>query len=557
MRPGRETRAIDPSKGTPRTGGTVLAEQLVSEGTEVVFGVPGAQLDHAVDGLARLGDTIRFVHTRHEQGAGYMADGYARTTGRPGVMMVVPGPGLLNASAALATAWACSSPVVALVGAIPTWARDRHAGVLHELGDQSAIVRELAGWHRMVDTADSIPAAIADAFAAARSGRPRPAAVEIPADVLAHPTSAATVAPLPTHHPAPSPNDVAATAALLNRATFPVIVAGSGVTAADAGEALIRLAERIDAPVILTTNGKAATAHDHPLVVPQPVGRDLLPQADVVLAVGTRLANAVGRPVVVAPEADLVLVNADEVDLGGWRRPTVALHADAGLALSAIVDAVTDGTVTGTGRRDSVSAITEARTIYERQIDSIRPLAEFVDAIGSAMPSDGIVVADLTQVGYLANAIMPVATPRSYLTSGWQGTLGFSYPTALGAKVAHPDRAVVAIIGDGGMGFTMSEMATAARHGIATIAVCFRDDAFGNVRRTQREVFDERYLGTDLKNPDFVAVASAHGLRARRAASAAGLELELRLALEHGAPALIEVAIGEVPSPWHLFAEKP
>lgn len=541
-----------PSTGT-RVGGHLLAEQLVVEGVEVIFGIPGAQLDHAVDGLAHHADTIRFVHTRHEQGCGYMADGYARTTGRPGVMMVVPGPGLLNASAALATAWACSSPVVAIVGAIPTWAIGINAGVLHELRDQSAILREITSWHHRVSDVDDIPAVIAEAFAACRSGRPRPAAVEIPADLLAAETSAPTVAPRPVHHRPPDVGAIATAAELLEAASFPVVVVGNGVTIADAGAEALVLAERLGAPVVVTTNGKAAVRHDHPLVVPQSAGRDVLAHADSVLAVGTRLVNAIGRPVTLPPAARLVVLNADPTDLGGWRDPAVAIHADARLGLQALNARIA-------GRRhhdDHRPVIEQARAEHLEGVGACGVLAEFVDAVRTALPHDAIVVSDLTQAGYLANAAFPVFAPRSYLTSGWQGTLGFSYPTALGAKVAHPDRAVVALIGDGGFGFTLAEMATAKRHAIAAIAVCFRDDAYGNVRRTQADVFGRRFLGTDLDNPDFAAVAEAHGLSATRVSDPHELESALRAAIDGGAPAVIEVSIGEVPSPWHLFSDRP
>lgn len=536
-----------------RTGGDALAEQLLTLDTGIVFGVPGAQLDHAVDALARRSDSIRFLHARHEQGAGHMADGHARTSGRPSVMMVVPGPGVLNAASAMATAWACSSPVVAIVATIPTWASDQRAGVLHEIADQTSVLRGITERVRTISSADEIPDAVAEAFTEASSGRPRPAVVQIPADLFAQPASAPTVPPEPVRRPAPDPIAVASAASVLRNASSPLIIAGQGVTAADAGTDLVRLAERLGAPLVLTTNGKGATDHDHPLVLPMPVGRELLPAADAVLGVGTRLVNAIGRPMPVPESAALVLLNVDETDLGGWRSPTVTVHADARLGVRALLDALD----VGGAPNDPMPAIIAARQANAIRLDRCRPLSDHVDAVRRGLPRDAIVVADLTQVGYLANAVFPVHAPRSYLTSGWQGTLGYAWPTALGAKVANPDRAVVALVGDGGFGFTLGELATAARHGIAAIAVCFVDGAYGNVRRTQADLFDGRFIGTDLANPDFVAVATAHGIHGERAHDPDQLCEALHRAVSADRPAVIEVPVGDMPSPWPLFEDRP
>ncbi|MFF3573933.1 thiamine pyrophosphate-dependent enzyme [Nocardia jiangxiensis] len=530
------------------TGGEALAAQLVREGQRTVFGVPGIQLDYAMDGLAQQRTRIRFVGARHEQGAGYFADGFARATGDPAVCMVVPGPGLLNAGAALSTAYACSSRVVLLAGQIPSPAIGQGLGMLHEIPGQSEFVASLTKWSAMARTPQEIPALVRRAFHEVRSGRPRPVGLEIPPDVLAAQSDITLVDPTPAEHPALDADDIEQVAALLAAASRPVILAGGGVVAGGASRALARLAETLDAPVVTTRNGRGAISDRHPLALTMLGGRRVLPEADVVLAVGTRFMTLRGRPLITAPGTKVVLVNVEPADLGGPRKPEIAVLADALSALEALADALPARS--GPSRR--AAEVARVRAECTEQLTAIAPQLAWLTAIREALPDDGVLVEELTQIGYASRIAYPVYEPRTFITPGYQGTLGYGFPTALGAKVGRPDVPVVSITGDGGFGWGLQELATARKYGIGLITVVFADGYFGNVRRIQQEDFG-RTIATELVNPDFVALARSFGISGFRVQSPGQLSGVIREAGSE--PVLIEVPVGEFPSPWELLAE--
>lgn len=537
-------------------GGDALARQLIADGVTKVFGVPGVQLDHAMDGLAKHADAIDFVGARHEQGSAYMADGYARSSGHVGVCMTVPGPGMLNAGAALSTAYACSSPVVYIVGQIPSRAIGSGLGYLHEVRNQSGIIDSVTKWRTLVTDVRDIPGAVHEAIARAGSGRPQPTAVEIPVDVFAAEFDgpAATGAPAGiAADPAPDATEVAAAAAILAAARRPVIWAGWGVHASGAAEQLRRLAEQLGAAVIMSRNGPGALPSDHPLALTTLAGRGVLREADAVLAIGSRFIGPGGKQVTIPDDARLILVNADAADLTAPRSPDIAIHADAAAALEALFAAVATGrNGNGDRRGDWGGQLDAARDTAAAQLRDIQPQVEWLAAIRRALPRDGIVVNDLTQVGYAARVAFPSYEQRSVLSAGYQGTLGYAFPTALGAKVANPDKPVVAVVGDGGFGWCLNELATARQYGIGVVTLVFNDSAFGNVQRTQRDDFADRTIGSDLVNPDYVLLAQAHGIQGYRVDSPAQLETALSAAVEADAPALIEVQVGVMPSPWGL-----
>ena len=536
------------------TGGEALARQLVLEGITSVFGVPGVQLDHAVDGLARHAPSIRYYGARHEQAAAYMADGYARTTGDVGVCMVVPGPGVLNAGAGLATAYACSSRVLCIAGQIPSWALGQRLGLLHEIPDQSGLLSSLTKWSALARTPGEVPAVIRAALRELRSGRPRPVAVEIPPDVLAATGDVDLVPPGDDDRPAlPDRDAIERAAALLRTARRPVIYAGGGIAASGAHRELAALAEEIEAPVVLSRGGRGGLSDRHRLALSSVAGRRVLPGADVVLVVGSRFVTTMGQPVPTAPNAVLVGLNAEPGDLAGPRGFTAAVPADARLGLAALHAAVRGGPA----RPDRQAEVDAARAWAAEQVAAVAPQNAWLNALRSAIPDDGILVNELTQVGYLANVAYPVYTPGTYLAPGYQGTLGYGFPTALGAKFADPARAVVSITGDGGFGWGLAELATVRKYGIGPAIVVFNDSAFGNVRRIQKQQFDGRLFASDLVNPDFVALAGAFGVRGTRAHSPDELEGVLREALAGGEPVLVDVPVGEMPSPWHLVLDPP
>lgn len=537
------------------TGGEALARQLAWEGVTQVFGIPGVQLDYAMDGLAQVNDQVNFVTTRHEQAASYMADGYARSTGEVGVCMVVPGPGVLNAAAGLATAYACSSPVVCISGQLPSTHIGRGLGLLHEIPDQSGILQGLTKWSGTATSPSQVPELLHEALGRARSGRPQPVAVEIPPDILEARSHIDLVPPgsgTSTEETGPVEPDrdlLAKAASLLRSAQRPVIYTGGGVVAADATNQLRTLAETLQAPVVMSPNGRGALSDRHPLALTSIGGPHVLTDADVILVVGSRFVTPRGVPVPVPPGATVISINADPADLGDPRQPALPIHGDAKLGLAGLAERV-DGRPPRPSRTRQLDDI---RQRCANETAHLEPQTSWVRALRAAIPDDGILITELTQVAYLARVAYPVYAPRTYLGPGYQGTLGFGFPTALGAKIAHPHRPVVSITGDGGFGYSLQELATARQYGIALVTVVFNDAAYGNVRRDQRHQFNSRFIGSDLHNPDFTALAAAFGVDAERVTTPQQLTSALAEAVAANEPYVIEVPVDEMPSPWGLL----
>lgn len=535
----------------PMTGGDALAQQLVREGVRHVFGVPGVQLDYAVDGLAKVADRLKYWNTRHEQTTAYMADGYARTTGTIGVCMVVPGPGLLNALAGVATAFACSSRVLCIAGQIPSSAIGRGFGMLHEIPDQSRILGALTKWSARASSPAEVPSLVHEAVRQLRSGRPQPVGLEVPPDVLQAVADVALLAPVDHDEPlAPDPALVRRAAELLAHAARPALYVGGGVVAGGASEALRNVAERLEAPVVMSPNGRGALDDRHRLALTSLAGRQVLAEADVVLGIGTRFLNAQSQ-LALAPGARLVLLNVEARDLGDPRMPEVAIHGDAGLGLMGLLEHL-DGLPARASRQAELEAL---RTWADGVLAQIQPQYAWVRALRAAIPEDGILINEFTQVGYVAQTAYPVYAPRTYVSPGYQGTLGYGFPTALGAKVGHPSTPVVSITGDGGFGFGLAELSTARNSGLALVTVVFNDGAYGNVRRAQVEQFDGRVLGTDFTNPDFVQLAESFGVRGARATTPGELEGLLRETVggDNDEPVLIDVPVSAMPNPFQFL----
>lgn len=531
-----------------RTGGQVLVESLLNQGVSTVSGIPGVQLDAATDALHGVGDRIRFVCARNEQATTSMADGYARTTGEVGVAMVVPGPGVLNALAGLATAYATSSRVLLLAGQVDTRAIGRGWGALHELPDQSGILARLTKWSALATSADQLGELLAEAFHQLRSGRPRPVALELPPDVLAALTSAPVAEQVPDSPARPDPHDVAALVGLLDRARRPVLYAGGGVPASGAGPALTALAERLHAPVVVSENGRGSVDGRHELGF-DPLGlRALRDDADLVLAIGTRAMSTFGHPLDVGG-ATLALLDADPADLTGPRTPALAVAADARLGL----EAVSAGLAPRSGWTDAELA--SAQGWVDDRLADVAPQRGWLAAIRSALPDDGVFVSELTQVGYAAGMCFPTYHQHGYVGPGYQGTLGFGFATALGAQAADPDRAVVSVNGDGGFSWTLQELSTARRFDLPLVAIVFEDGHFADVRRIRRTNYGGRYFASDLTNPDYGRLADAFGVASASADDPGTLDEVLQKALAAREPVLVHVPVGEMPSPWHLVHE--
>jgi acetolactate synthase I/II/III large subunit len=533
------------------TGGQALVQSLLNNGVETIFALPGVQLDPAFDALYDVRDRIRVVHTRHEQAAAYMADGYARSTGKIGVCLVVPGPGLLNASAALSTAYACNSPVLCVTGQIQSDLIEFGRGLLHEIPNQLGMIRSVTKQAERALTPPEIPGLVQRAFVALQSGRPRPVEIEAPPDTLYATAEVELLAPAAP--PARQPGDPASlerAARLLSAAERPLIWSGGGVLGSGSWDELRQLATLLQAPVVMTANGKGALSDRDPLAQNILGAAELLPRADVVLAVGTRFVDPSTASWGLGRQRTVIQLDVDPREIGRNYPVTVGIEADAKAGLTALATLIANDNRERPSRTAELAAIKQGVAARAR---AIGPQAEFALAIREALPDDGILVSEMTQVGYWSNLAFPVYEPRTYLTPGYQGTLGFGFPTALGAKVANPDRPVISINGDGGFGFCLNELSTMARHGIAAVVVVFTDDAYGNVLRGQREQFGGRTIASDLRNPDFLKLADAFGVTGRRAETPTALRAAIDASLRADEPTLIAVPIGPVPNPWKVL----
>lgn len=535
------------------TGAQALVRSLAKAGVEVVFGLPGVQIMALYDALYHE-PGIRLVTVRHEQAAVYMADGFARTTGKVGVALVVPGPGALNATAALGTAYAASSPVLLISGQVASADLGKGRGALHEVTDQLEVFRPLTKWSSRILRVEDIPSAAREAMRQLGSGRPRPVELELPPDVLSASAALELLDPEPPSGEGVEPTAIEAAVALLARARRPLVWAGGGVNASGASAELLELASALDAPVITTPEGKGAVPEDHPLSVGVfyyghgPV-RHVLPRADAILAVGSRLFVPDGLPFLESHQA-LVHVDIDPEELGRTWKPRVGIAADARLALRALRAELADGP------RASEWTTAELAAIRAESEEEIRGQAavpvRIVETLRAVLEPDAIVVSGITSVGYWSNLALPVLRPRSYLTSSYFATLGFAFPTAIGAKIAHPGRQVVALCGDGGFMYALGELATAVQERVGVVALVFNDNAFGASLNDQLTRFEGRIIGTRLHNPDFARVAEAFGAQGMRLSNHEELGEALASALGSKGPVVIEVPIPTVTPPFQM-----
>lgn len=527
------------------TGGQALVESLKREGIDLIFGLPGIQLDWAVDALYEQQESIHLLHTRHEQATAYMADGYARSTGKPGTALVVPGPGLLNATAALSTAYACNSPVLMISGQIQSDLIGVGRGVLHEVPDQLELIHSVTKWAGRAMRPEEIPGIVREAFHQLSSGRQRPVEIEIPPDVLQKRAEVILLEPGVESGPQPDAELIERAAQALGNAERPVICCGGGVISANACNELLRLAEALEAPVVMTTNSRGAVSDRHYLGHGPFASKDLLPGADVVLAAGTRFVGPATAPWGIKPGQTVIQIDIDPEEIGRNLPVQIGIVAGAREALIALAARLQRHNHSRPSRGDELIALKQRIT---KQLNSVHPQSDYGNAIRAELADDGILVSEMTQVGYWANQGFPVYEPRTYITPGYQGTLGYGFATALGVKAGNPHKQVVSINGDGGFMYTVQELSTMVRHGINLVTIVFNDNAYGNVRRIQKEQFGGHTIASDLLNPDFVRLAESFGVEAHRANGPDELRTTLRAALAAGRPVLIEVPVEPMPN---------
>ena len=535
------------------SGGEALARSLVGEGVEVVFGIPGIQIYGIVAAL-RDEPGIRMVTTRHEQATTYMADGYARASGKPGVALVVPGVGLYNAASGLTNAYSRSTPVLLIAGQVPRGAIGKSLGAVHEIADQPGAVRSVTKWQRQASRPREVPDTVFEAFRQMRSGRPRPVLIEMPPEAGVEREEVSLRSPAGVSRLVPSPEDLREAAQVIARSRLPLIYAGGGVARSDGEQALVSFAEATNIPVITSSGGKGVMPDSHPLSYGScfsPRGErqemnqlyEVMQSADVVIGIGARFS--LGNP---AGEAStLVNINIDEAELKRRQANTIPLHGDAGAIIEALLPHLIEA---GAGERPSpAEAVAAARSLiayYDIRLQE--PQYAVMEAMRRGIPEDAFTVWDVTQFGYYARTHWQVNHPKTYIDSGYSFNVGYAFPTALGVKVARPDRPVVCMTGDGGFMFNSSELSTAMKYGINVVTVVFRNDSYGNVARDLNDTFGGAY-GTDLHNPDFVKFAESFGAVGMRAGDPMELERLIPMALEQRAPVIIDVPFGEMPIP--------
>lgn len=533
------------------TGGEALVKQLHREGVRVVFGLPGVQLYGAMAALRDEKD-VRFVLTRHEQATTYMADGYARAGGGIGVALVVPGPGVLNAGAGLSTAYSCSSPVFLVAGQVPKRYLGRNVGVLHEINEQLDAVTPITKWRKRVLEVGEIPAAVQEAVRQLKTGRPRPAHLEIPPDTLEDEGEAELLSPVKLERGAAPDAEIERAARLLLGATRPIIYAGGGVHASSAHEALTAVAEYVQAGVVQSAEGKGAVSDHSDLSLgaalwPKNPLRDYLDAADVVFVVGSRCAVAAFQP-----SQKIVQLDVDAEEIGRNHPVSVGLVGDARATLERLLERLRADAPSRPSRKTERERLREALAALDTQ----EPNHSILASLRAGTPEDAIVVAGMTQIGYYSRPFWPVYRPRTYLTSSYSGNLGFEVPTALGVKVARPDRPVIAITGDGGFMYNSQELSTAVHEKINAVIVLFNDEAYGNVARDLDESWGGSH-GAAVSNPDFMKLADAYGVVGLRAARPTDVGDLVHKAVGLDRPVLIEVRVGRMARPVFFAPMKP
>jgi acetolactate synthase I/II/III large subunit len=532
---------------TSMTGGEAIVSGLVAHGIDTVFGLPGAQVYGLFDAFHQA--QLKVIGARHEQACAYMAFGYARSSGKPGVFSVVPGPGVLNAGAGLLTAFGANEPVLCLTGQVPTQFLDKGRGHLHEMPDQLTTLRSFTKWAERIEYPDIAPTMVARAFQEMMSGRRGPVALEMPWDVF---TQRAEVGkpqvfdPFPA--PQPDPDRIKEAAALIAASKRPMIFVGSG--AIHARGDILELAEMIDAAVVGFRSGRGIVSNAHELGLTMAAAYRLWPTTDLMIGIGTRLELPTMSRWPYRPDGlKSIRIDIDPVEM---RRYTseVSIISDSKSGTRELLAAVRKGGYRKTSTRRA--EIREATAAAQQEIQQVQPQMAYLNILRDVLPDNAIVTDELSQVGFASWYGFPIYEPRTFITSGYQGTLGSGFPTALGAKIANPDKPVVAITGDGGFMFAVQELSTAVQFNIGVVTLVFNNNSYGNVRRDQRTRFDGRVVAADLVNPDFVKLAESFGVGASRVTAPDHFRPALEKALAAGGPYLIAVEVprdSEV-TPW-------
>jgi acetolactate synthase-1/2/3 large subunit len=536
-----------------RTGGEWVVDALRAEGVRHVFGIPGVHNLAIYDALLRQSN-IRHVLARHEAGAAFMADGYARASGAPGVVVVTTGPGATNALTPLVESYAGSIPVLVVMSDVASDLVGRDVGALHEVPNQIECFKPVTRWAEAVTEAAAIPTTVHGAFDLVRTGRPGPIAISIPNDFL----TARFDAPLRSgghgRRPPCHVDEIREAAQRLGRASKPLLISGGGIIAAGAEAELAGLARRLGAPVITTVMGRGAISERDPLwhgVLPNGRATDaVIRAADVILAVGCRFAHRSTQGLLLnlafSSSQTLIHLDLDPTVLGRLFKPQLPIVGDAKDGLGRMLQNLGPG---------------QPRDIWDhRWRDGLRgaansrytpATARLIETLRAALPDDAIVVNDQTAINYWMEWRFPVLLPRTFLYPVGSATLGYGVPAAIGAKIARPDRPVICVVGDGGFMYSVNELATAVKYRLPVVFLVMNDDRYGAIKWLQQMLFEGRWGEADLANPDFPALARAFGARGERVAGVESLGSAIETALAAEGPTVLELRM-MIDPPWEL-----
>ena len=551
------------AEGQPTNGGKALIQSLEMEGVEAIFGLPGGAILPVYDPI--IDSPIRHILVRHEQGAGHMAEGYAHATGRPGVAMVTSGPGATNIVTPLCDAYMDSVPMVVITGQVPLPAIGSDA---FQECDTTGITMSVTKHNFLVTDAADIPQTIHEAFHIATTGRPGPVLVDIPKDIVDPNNPASAMdwywpdsVDLPGYKPNTRghPKMIKAAAEMICRAERPVIYAGGGILKARAAEALRALAEQTGIPVVTTLMARGAFPDDHELCLGMPgmhgnyTAVTSMQESDLLIALGSRFDDRVtGKVPDFAPEAKIIHVDIDPAELGKVRRPDVPIVGDCRLVIEELVKAIdalggAEAQPDRTPWRSKISGWQEKYPLTYTQSeegDGLKP-QYVLETLRDNTPDDTIVASGVGQHQMWTSQHWKFNHPYTWVNSGGLGTMGFSVPAAIGAKVGRPDRMVWAIDGDGCFQMTAQELVTAAAERIPIKVAILNNAYLGMVRQWQELFFDNRLSGVDLEgNPDFVKLAEAYGIKAFRVKRAADVDRILKKAIEYNeGPCVVEAEV--------------
>ena len=517
------------SKRAELSTGEALVGLLEAYGVDTIFGIPGVHNVEMYRALPR--SKIRHVLVRHEQGAGFMADGYARATGKPGVCFTITGPGLTNILTPMGQAWSDSSNVLVISSTLDITDSSQGRGRLHEMIDQRGAAAAVTGLHMRAYTPKDVRDAVARAFAHFSSQRPRPAYLEIPLDLLKQPAGEGWEPRGLPRVASPSRSQIEEAIAKLNAAHKPLIILGGG--ALHAGAAALAIAERLKAPIITTTAGKGAVPSDHPLCLGYVMGREgvwrLLRESDAILCAGSELSETDFWNDEVVIDKNLIRIDIDPSVMSRPHSADIAILGDAREALEAIAHGVKERVAESHARFDL------------GEPDALRAmLASVLGVIREALPAETVICSDMTQIAYAANEIFPVSVPRTWIHPVGFGTLGFALPAGIGAKFGVGTQPVAVMIGDYGLQYTLNELGTAAEHELPLVILMWNNDALGQIR-------DDMVMkgiqpnAVTLKNPDFQMLAKAYGCQSAKPGSLKALADAIGEALKAKCPTLIEM----------------